>query len=251
MKTLQGCLIGGGLRDYFIEYGIKLSQVVNDGNGSKIIKRMGSELLKTDIIAEVKADDYNMLRVLAHVILISQELGGLLEKGDSQQAIENIIVAYIDFLGQAGKQQLLPMYASRLSSRRATDCMARQLPYIVDPAERHTVMKLMKDYNMDVLLILNKQLQFIIYDMEADPSNTAAFPPLDLLDTKSNRSKSVVPVKEGFMQRPITDDELDLLHGYEWYLLLTEDWNITMTTGVIMYKHLLRKCKSYFSKGKY
>ncbi|MCJ1354505.1 MAG: Nucleoporin nup84 [Icmadophila ericetorum] len=240
VKTLQGCLIGGGLRDYFIEYGIKLSQVVNDGNGSKIIKRMGSELLKTDIIAEVKADDYNMLRVLAHVILISQELGGLLEKGDSQQAIENIIVAYIDFLGQAGKQQLLPMYASRLSSRRATDCMARQLPYIVDPAERHTVMKLMKDYNMDVLLILNKQLQFIIYDMEADPSNTAAFPPLDLLDTKSNRSKSVVPVKEGFMQRPITDDELDLLHGYEWYLLLTEDWNITMTTGVIMYKHLLR-----------
>ena len=249
MKTLQGCLIGDELRDYVIEYGIKLSQAVNRGSRSKVIASMGSELLKTETIAEVKADNYNMLRILTHIILISQELGDFLEKGDSQQAIENIIVAYIDYLGQAGKQQLLPIYASRLSSRRATDCMARQLPFVVDPAERRTMVKLMREYNMDIYLIFNKQLRFIINDMKLESGITPDFPQLGILDTKFDRSKMPLPIRSDFMQRPITEDELDLLHGFEWFLLMPEDWNRTMSIGVIMYKHLLRKCEEVHGKG--
>ena len=241
MKMLQGCLITRSFKNFIFLHGIRLAKSANGEEESKIISDMPTGLLDRSTTADITLKDHDLLRILTHMLFIFQDMGLTIGKGDHQYAIENIVVAYVEYLGKAGKQQLLPIYASRLSHRRSVMCMGRQLPFITDTNERHTVMRLMNQYGMNVTGVLNMQLQMIILDTPPNPENTSAYPKLKILDYTVHEPDSIRPIKSSFIGCNISGDEQDLINGFEWYLLLDGHWQETMAVGTILYKHLLRK----------
>lgn len=240
-KMLQSSLIAKSFDDFVFKQGVKLCQAANTPEKSRILPAMSDALLEGSITAPISMKDYDLLRVITHMLLIFQELG--LDIGDRNRrfAAESIIVAYIDYLSKAGKQQILPLYASFLSHERSTTCLGRQLPFIKDPRERQTVMRLMKQCGIDVPGVLNMQLQMIILDAPSSKGDRKTFPSLAILERYNGDNSRVRPIRSNFIGKSVSDDEQDLIHGFEWYMLLQGHWQQTMTTGAVLYKHLLRE----------
>lgn len=241
MKMLQASLIARGFKTFIQNTGVKLAQTANQAGRSKLMKLSRKIIGGPDLGADITFDDYDLLRIFTHMILIFQDLDPSVY---TSHAVENIVVAYIDYLGKAGKHQLMPLYASRLSEKRSIQCMGRQLPFITDQLERETVMRLMKRYGLDVQEILKTQIVMIMDDTSPKVDNSTPFPKLNVLDHSRN-TMVMATVRKNFLGESITEDEQDLINGFEWYLLLDGHWAETMSMGTMLYKHLLRKCRPF------
>lgn len=239
LKMLQGSLIANTFDDFVFKHGVRLTQAANAGGRSKILEPFGNDqILEGSVTASISLADHDLLRLLTHIIFVFQDLGFQFGEGERHSAMESIIVAYVDYLSKAGKQQLLPLYASRLSYQTSKTCLGRQLPAIQDRRERRTMMSLMKQIGIDVPGVLSTQLQLIITDT---PLTQSKWPALRVLEQTSKDASSVRPIQTGFLGDEVTDDQEDLIHGFEWYMLLDFHWQQTMAVGVLVYKHLLRK----------
>ena len=241
LKMLQGSIIAKSFDDFAIKQGVRLAQSANAHGKSRIIPSIDNKLLEGSVTADISMTDYDMLRVLTHVLFIFQDLGIKIEEPERRIAADNIVVAYIDYLSKAGKHQLLPLYASRLLPDQAVVCLARQLPLIHDHRERQTMMKLMESYGIDLPGVLMNQLKLIILDAPPNPKSNTAFTSLMILEPPANNLDKVRPVRRGFIGDTITNDEHDLIRGFEWYLLMDGHWRQTMNMGAALYKHFLRQ----------
>ena len=239
LKMLQGSLIANTFDDFVFKHGVRLTQAANAEGRSKILEPFGNDrILEGSVTAPISLADHDLLRLLTHIIFVFQDLGFQFGDGERRSATDSIIVAYVDYLSKAGKQQLLPLYASRLSYQVSKTCLGRQLPAIQDHRERQTMMSLMKQFGIDVPGVLALQLQLIITDT---PLTQSKWPALKILEQSSKDASSVRPIQAGFLGDEVTDDQEDLIHGFEWYMLLDFHWQQTMAVGVLIYKHLLRK----------
>ena len=245
LKMLQGSLIANTFDDFVFKHGFRLTQAANAKGRSKILEPFGDNRnLEESVTAPISKADHDFLRLITHIIFLFQDLGFQFGEGERRSAMENIIVTYVDYLSKAGKQQLLPLYASRLSYRTSTICLGRQLPVIQDRRERQTMMSLMKQNGIDVPGVLSMQLQLIITDTSLSQTK---WPALRILEQTSKDASSVRPIRTGFIGDEVTDDQEDLIHGFEWYLLLEYHWQQTMAVGVVVYKHFLRKSMEFES----
>ena len=239
LKMLQGSLIANTFDDFVFKHGVRLTQTANADGRSKILEPFGNDqILEESVIAPISMADHDFLRLITHIIFIFQDLGFQFGEGERRAATESIVVSYVDFLSKAGKQQLLPLYASRLSYQTSISCLGRQLPAIQDRRERQTMISLMKQAGIDVPGVLGMQLQLIITDTSLTRSK---WPALRILEQSDRDASSVRPIQTGFIGDEVTDDQEDLIHGFEWYLLLDFHWQQTMAVGVVIYKHFLRK----------
>ena len=239
IKMLQGSLIANTFDDFVFKHGVRLTQAANADGRSKVLEPFGNDqMLEGSVTAQISTADHDLLRLLTHIIFVFQDLGFQFGEGERRSAVESIVVAYVDYLSKAGKQQLLPLYASRLSYQTSIKCLGRQLPAIQERRERQTMMNLMKEIGIDVPGVLGMQLQLIITDT---PLTQSKWPALRILEQTNKDSSSVRPIQTGFIGNEVTDDQEDLIHGFEWYMLLDFYWQQTMAVGVVIYKHLLRK----------
>ena len=239
-KMLQSSLIAKNFDDFVFKHGVKLTHAANAENKSKILQKMNGASIKDNVVAPITLQDYDLLRIVSHIIFIYQDLGFDFGKGDRLFATESIIVAYVDYLSKAGKQQLLPLYASRLSHWRSLACLGRQLPLIQQRNERVTMMHLMKQSGLDVPGVLLKQLTVIMDDSLEKEEDPMKYPDLRILERVGQTDAKARPVQGGFIGDQVSDDEADLIHGFEWFMLLEGYWEQTMAVGVVIYKHFLR-----------
>ncbi|KAG8533380.1 uncharacterized protein KY384_002163 [Bacidia gigantensis] len=242
-KMLQGSLIAKNFNEFVFKHGVRLCQAANASGKSKILEPMADTLIDGSFTACVTMQDYDMLRLITHIILIYQELGFDFGEGDRRFATESFIVAYVDYLSKAGKLQLLPLYASRLSQDRAVVCLGRQLPSIQADEDRRTMMALMKQYKIDIPRVLYVSTTLMLEDAPdhpVDEFNTFKYPALEILEPAGNSETLLRAIAGGFLSDQVTDDQMDLIHGFEWYMLLEGHWQRTMAIGLMIYKYFLR-----------
>ena len=240
IKMLQGSLIAKEFGNYICNESASLA-LRNTASETRL-KRLSDR--STDIArvpggapGTLTFDDHDMLRILTHMIFVFAELGHL---GEDMKVVENIIFAYVDYLGKAGKQQLLPLYASKLSPQGSIKCMAQQLPSITDDSERHTVMALMHQYSMDVGQILRSQLFLTTFEAQSDAKGSKVYPKLNILASDVSKEFCLAQIRNGFLNEEIGARDWDLIHAMEWYLLLEGHWKETMWAGSFVYKYLFR-----------
>ena len=241
IKMLQGSLIGRTFDNFVHKHGVRLARSANAEEQSKILDQLDGKALEGEVTAPLTLDDHEMLRLITHVIFIYQDLGLNFGDGEQYHAMESIVVAYIDYLSKAGKQQLLPSYAARLSPGRSITCLGRQLPFILDRGERQTFLRLMVQEGIQVPAVLSTQLIMIIEDSPPAENVSNAFPDLSVMERNDSGFPRSRPIKNEFIGESVTQDQQDLIHGFEWYLLLEGHWKETMMVGVVVYKHFLRK----------
>ena len=238
---LQGSLIGSTFDNFVHKHGVTLARSANAEEQSKILEPLDGKALEGEITAPLTLDDHDMLRLMTHVIFIYQDLGLNFGDGEQYHAMESIVVAYIDYLSKAGKQQLLPSYAARLSPGRSITCLGRQLPFILDRGERQTFLRLMVQEGIQVPAVLSTQLIMIIEDSPPAENVSHAFPDLCVMERNDSDLPRSRPIKNEFIGESVKPDQQDLIHGFEWYLLLEGHWKETMMVGTVVYKHFLRK----------
>ena len=241
---LQGSLIAGSFDDFVFKQGIRLCQIANSTETSKILPDFAGVQVETHNLAQITTNDFDFLRIVSHMILIYQYLDRQCGSDDRQVATECFIVAYVDYLSKAGKQQLLPLYASRLSHERSIACLGRQLPFVQEETERSTILKLMKQLKFDIPGVLSMQLRLITADAPPEHLYVDDFPTLAILENIENTAIRIPPIASKFLGNDISADHLNLIKGYKWYKLLEGHWHQTMAVGVMIYKYLLR-CRAH------
>ena len=238
-KMLQGSLIAGTFDDFLFKQGVRLCRTANAAGTSKILPALAELDVEIRDLAPIGADDYDLLRIISHMVIIYQHLGRDYTGEERRDAIESFIVAYVDFLSKAGKQQLLPLYASHLSHESSLACLGRHLPFVQEEGERLTMMKLMKRMDFDIPAVLQKQLRMIIADAPPEHLYAQEFPPLSILEDVEDTSQRMASISHDFLGE-ISQDHFNLIRGYEWYKLLDGHWHQTMAVGVMIYKYFLR-----------
>lgn len=233
-KLLQGSLIGKAFDEFVRNNGTLLLQNMHclgsSSSYAKFIQNAEKSQAEGKIPVLIKPNDYQIIRVVSHICLTYKGLGV------PTPGAENFLDAYISFLSRAGKQQLLPLYASFLSQERAISCMAREIRLVVENGERQTMMRLMKQYGINLERVLNKQLRMSIKRSQDHDEKESRYQTLCILDSK--KQGEMRTIKNGFMGSAITDDQHDLINGFEWYLLLDDCWDETMATGTLLYMYL-------------
>lgn len=240
-KQLQGSLIAKNFEEYLYEQGHQLALSANTTEKKQILPSGVADLLRDEANTSITMDHHDILRIVTHMIFIYQDLGMTLEDDNRRIATENFIVAYIDYLRRAGKQQLLPLYAARLSPRRANSALGRQLAFIQDQKERQMLMRLMGHSGINILSVLTKQLQLSIDESTPKGSDDTAYPKIQILESTKDEKDFIYPIRKGFMGESMTGSEQSLINGFEWYLLLENHWQQTLNAGTVLYKYLLRK----------
>jgi nuclear pore complex protein Nup107 len=170
--------------------------------------------------------DYRMLRVVVHILLILQSLNAGFTPGTPHhEAAEGLIAAYIEFLGEINKHELIPLYAGRLSPKKAIDVMGGLLRKITSDAKRMELLKLMKLHNIDYVGCLKKGME-----------NS-----LDLTsDTYEKERRGVVSLSTAVGE--IQEEDEVLIQGLEWLVLGGRELRAEVVKNcTVVYKRLLRE----------
>lgn len=243
MKMLQGVVIAKEFEQFIYQQGLALSKVANAETESILIPKIDIDLENEDINSYVALNDYDSLRVLVHMLLAFKSLG--LDLGDKihQLAIENVIVAYIGFLRLAGKEELIPLYASQLSGDRLYATLSRELVDVTDPDQRITQIKLMKELGLDVQKFVRFQTSFLLTDFPDDSEGYPADRIFHLLEDEHEPGYYSRKVRNNFIGDDIDRTDLLLIRSLEWHLLVDGLWSETFATGVLLYKRFFSKAR--------
>lgn len=243
MKMLQSVLVAKQFENFIYHQGLALSKIANADAESVLIPKFDIDPENNDLSKYVALDDYDSLRVLVHMLLAFKSLG--LDFGDNFQemAIENVIVAYIGFLRLAGKEELIPLYASQLSGNRLYATLSRELVDVTDPDQRITQIRLMKELGLDVQKFVRFQTQFLLADFPDKSEGYPADKTFKLFEDGSqagDRGRKIIP---DFIGEDVDRTDLLLVRSLEWHLLVDGLWSETFTTGVLLYKRFLSKSR--------
>ncbi len=241
MKRLQGCLIADCFFEFVASYGKALAGESLTQGKSKIIPPKKHDLGDGINTAYIAFEDYDSLRVLTHMVFIFQDLGVDFRDSAHCSDIDNVVVAYIDFLKLAGKTGLLPLYASRISSERMETCLGRELNDIPVPQERRMLVELMKQLNINVISVIMMQMRLIINDIRPYRAVYQRAKDFSVLEDSNTSQQMIRPIRKNFIGQDISDDEQALLRCFEWVVLLEGQWFLTMATGTTIYRHFLSK----------
>lgn len=254
-KALQASFISREISRHLFEQGLVLSASTELNSAPKLLSRLSSLDQRVNKKKFFKADQYDGIRIVAHVYLLLvllEKLGGKPENSPSlslspvewRRAQENIIAGYTNYLRLAHLQELIPLYCSILEVPRRYEVLSSNLISEVNPNHRRIQLKLMKKAGIDELEFVQAQA-WLIYD-GLGPFKTA-------FSTKESLS-IVLPgppsLRYGRMVKPdffgeddqvIEETHENLIRSLEWLLLVDGTWANVFAVGSKIYKFLLRK----------
>ncbi|KAI9800348.1 MAG: hypothetical protein M1825_004118 [Sarcosagium campestre] len=241
MKMIQGALIANEFVDFAIRQGVALGRAANSEERSKLIVTSNLLALEDLTSTTVSCSDPNIMRVIAHILIILRDLGEDFGGGERQVAVENNIVAYVNFLRLSGKMLMVPNYASRLSESRRILTMGRVLLDTIDPRTRRDLILIMGVFKINVHKVIQMQMRYI-FDETKFLNRPLPSTPLSILERSTSDVEQLGKIRENFIgeESDLDDDDDLLIRSYEWYLLIEGHWRETFKAGALLYKQFLR-----------
>ena len=253
MKIVQGVLIANDFSNFAYQQGLSFAELANAESDSAIIPRLDSIMPRLGETPNWKNNkfisyiDHDGLRVIAHILIIYQDLGLNFGHGKAEVATENIIVAYMGFLRTAGKMSILPLYASCLSKDRGAEVLGRLLIDVTLAKERRDQVKLMKNVGIDPLQVARSQLAYVLERPSFRETPQHRSSQIKILE-EPNPNTPIRETKRQFIGAP-TEDQRALISSFEWYLLAElhtiDHWRETFFVGASLYYHFFcKQCES-------
>lgn len=187
--------------------------------------------------------DLQTLRIVVHMGIILDTLSPQKLDWEAQSAKENTIVAYIQALRAAGKRDLIPVYASRLSKGAYVATMSRVLQDITDEREQQETLGLLKQYGLDVVFILNEQLGYMLDQYMANDLGRME-KPLKMLETSQEAHHPSQRIASDFVPEHSIEDDRAIVASLRWFNIIDGQWEKTFGNLSLA----LRKALSKFSR---
>ncbi|KAF2800065.1 nuclear pore complex protein-like protein Nup107 [Melanomma pulvis-pyrius CBS 109.77] len=167
------------------------------------------------------AADPDALRILVHIFITFRMGLGLLstQRYDQWAAMDNVIVAYIEFLRISKRISLIPLYAAQLSGDRGVHCLARILPGIKNDEEQKNYITLMGSYRIDVISVIAENCSLAIRGTGLDPSGAKHISKIELLEP-TNESDYLWPgqrIHGEFPGLEINPKEEAMIESLQWW----------------------------------
>ncbi|KAI9732472.1 MAG: Nucleoporin nup84 [Claussenomyces sp. TS43310] len=242
MKVLQGIIVGNFASKFVYAQGLALSREANQKTESLLLPKFEDYSELDDFDSYISLEDHDSIRVLAHMYLVYKSLG-MSFYADDQVAVENILVAYINFLRLAGKEELIPLYAAQLSEERCYDVLSRTLIDVVDLDQRIVQIKLMRDLGLDVQRFVVLQTTNLLAEY---PDTSAGFPAdtdFEILEKSGEGGGTMKRIKPGVIGEVIERSDMLLIRSLEWHLLVDGLWSATFRAGITLYKRFFKNVK--------
>lgn len=185
------------------------------------------------------AMDPQALRIATHMAVLLRVLSEEQMDDDTRDAEENVLVAYIQVLRLARKRDLVPLYASRLTTARSTVTMSQVLQDVTDMSEQEELLKLLVQYRLDSVKIVNEQLRFVIEQNLGDGIEA----PLRMLEY--NTTPITYPgqcIVNGFYNGDSTEQDEAVVRSLRWFWIIEGHWEETFAALSLA----LRKCLSMY-----
>jgi nuclear pore complex protein Nup107 len=247
-KVIQTMILSNTFEGFIYQQGLAISAEANapDNSATALIANLHTSPKDEDIIPYVSVEDHDNLRVLTHMVIAYKALGMKIggDNGDIHQyAIESIIVAYISMLRLCGKEELIPLYAAQLSEERCYATLSRTLIDVIDPGQRITMIKLMKELGLDVQRFVRMQMQFLFKDY---PDEKPGYPASTQFKITYSEEKPTSPlgtlrtIKPDFIGDTIDTEEALMIRAFEWFLFVEGMWKETFKVGTALYKRFFK-----------
>ena len=161
-KALQGAIVAHELSRYLTNQGLVLTREANQQSKSHLIPPVNLQV--SDDLTHpkyFKLSDRNSLRILSHVLIIFTTLNKLSENhiisDVRQEAMENIIAAYISYLRLVNMEEMIPLYCSKLHGQRVYEALSGNLIHIVDNDARRVQISIMNRLGISVSEFVKRQ----------------------------------------------------------------------------------------------
>ena len=153
---------------------------------------------------------------------------------------ENVTVGYIDFLRMARKMDLIPLYAAQLSPLRRANTLGRILPDIRNPAEQKQFLKLMQEYDIEVVDALGEYYE-VVLGKSSLGDEKKSIKKYEILEPTDGELWPGQRIKDDFIDLDITPDEAAIIQSVEWYLHLEDHMSTTFVAMTDAMKVFLRE----------
>ncbi len=174
-------------------------------------------------------------------MMLILKAAGVIEMDPYLPLYENNIVAYIEFLEQAGRMGLIPLYASRLSKERGIQTLSRVLINVTEHDERRELVKLMDKYDIDTARVLQQQAFNIYLDtFEFETRKAESYPRNIVLAPRRGRHM-LHDIKLGFIGTEISNKDELLIRSLEWHQCLEGHWEQICTIARDFYERCFGK----------
>ncbi|KAF3939550.1 hypothetical protein ABW19_dt0210403 [Dactylella cylindrospora] len=178
-----------------------------------------------DTNTPVDCTDWKVLRVVAHIIIILQHLGQWPEIGPDAEAAQEVIAGYIRMLAAAGKYNVIPLYAARLSHARCVEVMGEVLLHVDGDTMRDDMIRSFNNYGLDIVSTLRRTMDnAFVQTAESYNHDELPIQVLSEFSLAWNARKKVEP-----------EDE-HLIKTAEWMLLVDGMKTDLIKAGVMMFK---------------
>ena len=180
--------------------------------------------------------------MVVHMIVMLREFYPGLAQSLDDDAVDNVLTAYVQLLRASGKRDLTPLYASKMKGERGVASLAQVISDIADPQESIDFIKLMALYDMDAVAVLNAQYRYLL-DRMLEMDKATAAPPLSMLEKTKDEMYPGQAIKLDFLHDDITDDEEALVNSLSVFLLIEGHWSITFEALSYTCRKLLGKLR--------
>ncbi|KXT02713.1 hypothetical protein AC578_5450 [Pseudocercospora eumusae] len=165
------------------------------------------------------------LRIAAHMGILLDILSPQDLQGDEAIAKMNVVVAYIQTLRAAGKRDLIPVYASRLSMGAYVMVMSHVLEDITEPKEQDETLQLLRQYDLDVVFILNEQLGYVLDKLLT--KNLKSEKPVNMLKPSDDAKHPGQRISEEFLADEHPEEDSKVLASLKWFDIVEGLWERT------------------------
>lgn len=243
-KSLHSAILSRRLDDHFLEQGRALSPSSSQAG----------------VDGYFKADEYDGLRVIAHIYALATLLEGFdaqyaavepLPKTSDRRATEgNIISQYASFLRRASLEELIPTYCAILRVPQRYDVLSANLILEEDYGRRQTLLALMDKTGIDVTEFVEAQTGYY-YDkvVESQPTDASGAIAFHCLGDGSSSARVGRGMKADFFGED--EDDIEPNHAYlvrsiEWLKSVPATWPSVLDWGTAAYKIFLSEsCQSH------
>jgi nuclear pore complex protein Nup107 len=237
MKIIQSYLLANDVGSFIHTLGHSISHLDSQSETpAEIFVPLGQFWEGSGTLPEEEvALNPRTLRIANHMAIFLRVISGETLDGDARDAEENVAVAYIQTLRAAGKRDLIPLYASRLTPARATITMGRVLQDVTDHKEQQEILRLLEQYKLDNVQIINEQLRFMLERNIGEPIET----PLKMLEY--NTTPITYPgqcIANGFYPVEPQDEDDAVVRSLRWFVIIDKHWEETFSALSLA----LRKC---------
>jgi nuclear pore complex protein Nup107 len=259
MKLIQGSLISRNVDELVYKVGVAIAMLFQ--KDERPVNLMidpesdpqdpGAKIANTQrsIIAEDHyqslATDPNALRILVHIFITLRR--GLklfnMEEYSQWAAMDNVILAYIEFLRVTKRISLIPLYAAQLDGERSAHCLARILPGIKNAEEQQEYIKLMRLYRLDIDTIITENCALAIKNAGLDVPHDKHISRFEMLESTA-ATEILWPhkrIKAQFHGLDIEPKEEALIESLRWWNNVEKETTQTFQDLEESLKSLLRK----------